>query len=144
MRNPGVKRDGRSCAIAFFLVITMLWCGGCSPQAEKGSQGARGTTITVAARSPIGEVTKPPLHFFWKCSATDKTYFIRIVDPQNRTIYSQSTRDDHIAVPERIKDALAKLGSFTWQVEVRTLSGETLGKSEPVAVTIQTTTQNSE
>jgi hypothetical protein len=114
-------------AVIVFGVLPML--KPTSPQFFINDDEVRGGQITLI--SPIWESEKVPSKFEWKKMGEDVEYKIYIYD-NGDAMWSGTTTENFISLPENIKKTLASGEKYSWQVKAFSTEGTLISVSSRV------------
>lgn len=114
-------------AVIVFGVLPML--KPTSPQFYINEDAVRGSKITLI--SPVWESEKVPSKFEWKKMGEDVDYKIYIYDNGN-VVWDDTTKDNFITLPEKIKKTFASGEKYSWQVKAFSPEGGLISVSSRV------------
>jgi hypothetical protein len=90
-----------------------------------GEEVLRGETLTLI--SPVIDVTEPPPVFEWKTLPDADEYKVSLY--AETLIWSVTTKNNSVALPEEIKAQLAPEQKYSWQVKAFSLQGQLIAVS---------------
>jgi len=100
-----------------------------------GENIVRGQAINLI--SPIIDVNQIPLYFEWKKQGEDLQYKISLYDSRNNLIWSASTKETRIALPEEIRQQMKPGEKYSWQVKALSSAGTLVAVSSRVQFMIK-------
>lgn len=127
-------------ALAALLIIAFLIFSPFSKEQPpsfvlNGENVIRGHAINLI--SPIIDVTQPPHFFEWKKQGENLEYKISLYDSHNKLLWSSTTRETHITLPEEIRLQMKPNEKYSWQVKAIAPSGTLVAVSSRVQFMIK-------
>jgi hypothetical protein len=99
-----------------------------------GEETVRGESLVLV--SPRGNLSAPPVYFEWKSFGENTEYLITLTLSGQEKLWSQTTPETKIAIPEDIKNKLKASGIYSWQVKAYSPQGTMLASSPKVTFKI--------
>lgn len=121
---------GAAALVLFFVVFGVLpRFQGPSPQfVLSDSEVVRGESLTLI--SPVIDVKSVPSYFEWRELGEDVEYRIYVYN--SGLLWSASTRDIRISVPEEVKQQMVSGQKYSWQVKAFSDKGALVAASSKV------------
>lgn len=98
------------------------------------SEVVRGASLTLM--SPVIDTETPPAYFEWKSLGQDVEYKISLYN--SGLLWSATTRDNRIPVPEDVRAKMGAGQKFAWQVRAYSAQGTLIAVSSRVEFQIKT------
>ncbi|MCX7973997.1 MAG: zf-HC2 domain-containing protein [Candidatus Aminicenantes bacterium] len=126
--------------IAAFLIVIFLIFSPFSKEEPpsfvlNGENVLRGQAINLI--SPIIDVNQPPLYFEWKKQGEDLEYKISLYDSRNELLWSSTTKETVIILPEDIRKKMKPGEKYSWQVKAISSNGILVAVSSRVQFMIK-------
>ena len=88
-----------------------------------------GNEVEITLIKPSGIILEPPSIFSWTIYEGTDSYRFELIDDDLNTLYSKTANENHIKIPEEVRQKLKKGKTYIWKVKARDVNDNVLSSN---------------